>query len=301
MKTHDDAAAAASSDPSPRERFTARLIVHAARNSPPALAARLEEEWLAALAAQDGPLSRLRFAIGCCWATRVITHDYLASGTTASARATEQGAIILGQYDAAYFSRRTMIFVLIVGLHLIVIYGFATGFGHGVIRAMPGWATATFLPSPGRDVFPPPPIASSLPTTKPIIPSLVSIFEFPLEPTIEQPRIVNPPPASLPPTSKAINRILGGPGVGFPNTGEYYPLASRRLGETGVATVGVCVDRSGRLASAPTLVHSSGFARLDDAALHLAKAGSGRYRSTTEDGTPVPSCYPFRIRFQLNE
>ena len=46
---------------------------------------------------------------------------------------------------------------------------------------------------------------------------------------------------------------------------------------------------------------SSGFARLDAGALALAKAGSGAYRSTTENGQPVTSCYAFRIRFQLKE
>jgi hypothetical protein len=34
-------------------------------------------------------------------------------------------------------------------------------------------------------------------------------------------------------------------------------------------------------------------------ALKLAKAGSGHYLATTEDGRPVNSCYPFRIRFQI--
>jgi TonB family protein len=72
------------------------------------------------------------------------------------------------------------------------------------------------------------------------------------------------------------------------------------LGENGVAIVGVCVDENGRLTSNPTLAKSSGSAALDNGALKLAKAGSGHYRSTTEDGRPVSYCYPFRIRFQLN-
>ncbi len=301
MNSRDDAPAAASSEPRQGERFTRWLILHAARSSPAALADRLEEEWLAALAPQDGPLSRLRFAIGCCWATRVIAHDYLASRASASAPATEHGTIILGQYDSSYFSRRTTILVLIVGLHIIVIYGFATGFAQKVIGGIPGPIIATFLPPPGTHEFPPPTITSHLPTTKPIIPDVMPTFEFPREPIIEEPLIPNQLPPSQQVPSKAVSRILGGPGAGFPNTGDYYPLASRRLGEMGVATVGVCVDSRGHLASAPTVVLSSGFARLDGAALHLAKAGSGRYRSTTEDGIPVPSCYTFRIRFQLDQ
>jgi len=65
--------------------------------------------------------------------------------------------------------------------------------------------------------------------------------------------------------------------------------------------VRVCVDDRGRLAAQPTIARSSGSARLDDGALKLARAGSGHYRSSTEDGRPVPSCYPFRITFALRE
>jgi hypothetical protein len=44
---------------------------------------------------------------------------------------------------------------------------------------------------------------------------------------------------------------------------------------------------------------TSGSGRLDTAAIRLAKAGSGHYRPSTDDGRPVSSCYPFKIRFQL--
>jgi periplasmic protein TonB len=93
--------------------------------------------------------------------------------------------------------------------------------------------------------------------------------------------------------------VIGGPGPGFPDTDPYYPSASRRLGESGIATLRVCVDADGRLASDPAIAHSSGSARLDEGALKLARAGSGHYRSTTENGTPVSYCYPLRVRFEL--
>jgi hypothetical protein len=38
---------------------------------------------------------------------------------------------------------------------------------------------------------------------------------------------------------------------------------------------------------------------LDEGAIKLAKAGSGHYRATTENGTPVSSCYGFLIKFNL--
>jgi hypothetical protein len=56
----------------------------------------------------------------------------------------------------------------------------------------------------------------------------------------------------------------------------------------------------GRLTGEPSVAQSSGSVRLDDGALKLARAGSGHYRATTEDGRAVDSCYPFRITFALN-
>ena len=52
------------------------LVRNAAQSAPAELASRLEEEWRADLATRSTSISRLRFALGCLWATRVITHDY---------------------------------------------------------------------------------------------------------------------------------------------------------------------------------------------------------------------------------
>ena len=46
-------------------------------------------------------------------------------------------------------------------------------------------------------------------------------------------------------------------------------------------------------------MQSSGSARLDEGAIKLARAGSGHYRASTENGTPVSSCYGYLIKFNL--
>ena len=51
-------------------------IHHAARRAPEGLSSRLEEEWLADSESRSSALSRLRFAMGCCWAIVVIVHDF---------------------------------------------------------------------------------------------------------------------------------------------------------------------------------------------------------------------------------
>jgi hypothetical protein len=55
-----------------REGLAGWLIQRAARAAPPTLSERLAEEWMADLAARKGALDRLRLALGCCWAIRVI-------------------------------------------------------------------------------------------------------------------------------------------------------------------------------------------------------------------------------------
>jgi hypothetical protein len=60
------------------------LIRHAARLAPDGLSSRLEEEWLADSESRSSALSRLRFAVGCCWATVVIVHDFPRSQVPAA-------------------------------------------------------------------------------------------------------------------------------------------------------------------------------------------------------------------------
>ena len=280
------------------------LIQRAAHTSPAELAARLEEEWLADLAAQQGPMARLRFALGCCWATRVIAHDFLGSRAAAASSVTAQGSLLIGQHDLAFFSRRTTVLLLIVGLHVIVIWGFVTGFAQKVMGALPNPMT-TEIDYVAREPHAAPPIIASHLTPLDVrVPKIdLSVVIPPDSITTNLVSQVPPhsPPVTPPAQPLAVKRTLGGPGQGFPNTDDYYPLDARRLGEVGAAAVRVCVDGKGRLASAPTLAQSSGIGQLDAAALRLAAAGSGHYRSSTADGVPVADCFAFRIRFRLQE
>jgi protein TonB len=106
------------------------------------------------------------------------------------------------------------------------------------------------------------------------------------------------PPPPPPPAPKR-NLVAPKPGKNFPTAEEYYPPASKRLGEEGSANVHVCVGPNGKLTEDPTLAQTSGSARLDDGALKLAKAASGHYQPGTEDGTPTASCTVFKIKFEL--
>ncbi len=77
-----------------------------------------------------------------------------------------------------------------------------------------------------------------------------------------------------------------------------YPPISVRLGETGVVVVNLCVDETGA-ATGATLRETSGFRRLDEAALRHLRTGATRLLPGTENGQPVPMCTDLRVRFAL--
>jgi periplasmic protein TonB len=282
------------------ESFARCLIRYGARSAPPPLSERLEEEWLADLGARSGPVSRLRFALGCCWASRVIARELPAAVRTAACAAGPKSVTLYSQADPSRLSPRAAMFLLILCMHALVIYALTAGLASRVIDEFV--PDISVLPAPPASPTQPPP---PLPPPQNLRPPRIENVEplIPIDPApdtggipVEKPGV---PERPVPP--RAVTRIIGGPGAGFPNTEDYYPAASRRIGENGMVTVQVCVDASGRLTADPTIAQSSGSARLDGGALKLARAGSGHYRATTEDGRAVSSCYPYRIRFEIKD
>jgi TonB family protein len=82
-------------------------------------------------------------------------------------------------------------------------------------------------------------------------------------------------------------------------TDEYYPDTSKVIQEQGVAVVRVCVDGAGRMSGAPVIETSSGYKRLDQAALRWARE-SLSFKPATENGAGVPACKGFRVNFDLH-
>jgi TonB family protein len=283
------------------DKIAHRLIHLAARRVPNSFAVRLEEEWLADLAAQRGPMSRLRFAFGCCWATSIIAREHAVAAVPAAVSPIAHGNLTgQPQGDFPFFTGRTVTFVLVAALHVAVLYGLAMAIGPKFTRVITEpLVNRTIDPLPRSPLPPPLRPNFAVPRIDNVPPEVLPPFASDADVVEEAPREAQRTSATLPPPA-AIDRVQGGPGAGFPSTADFYPDASIRLGETGIVTVRTCVDGKGRLNSEPTIVESSGSARLDGGALKLARAGSGHYRATTEDGQPVASCYAFRIRFALH-
>jgi TonB family protein len=290
----------------PQNDLAHRLIRRAARSAPPALAERLEEEWSADLAARTGTLSRLRLAIGCWWATGVIMREFVVPQlATSSVGGNVRALLGDARYDFPLLSRRTIAFLAIVGVHALLIYGFASGFAQHVFPSLPVTTRAVVI----EETRPVPPVPR-IPTIDVKLPPIDKLVLDVPQTDIKLPPQDTPGPEAkpgpggtdaVPEHPPVIQRLVGGPGKDFPNADDFYPPISRRLGETGAPTVQVCVDPEGQLTSDPVIRTSSGIRRLDESALSLAKAGSGHYRPTTENGKPVSFCYPYRIRFRLND
>ena len=281
------------------------LVQHAARKAPASLAQRLEEEWSADFEERKSSLARLRFGVGCYWATHVIAHEYLEPKV---ATASASGATIAGSGytppDYSFLSRRSVAVLGILAIHAVIIYAFATGLVHTVMTKLA--PPITMYPTKPKAPEAPPPLPD-LPEFRQQIPIIEHLdlpkFDNSTAPDMvapqEQPQVV---PVVAKVTQQAVvNRVMGGPGKNFPNTDDYYPPAMIRQGVTGSTTVRVCTDDRGRLTGDPTLVQTSGSAGLDQGALKLARAGSGHYRASTEDGRAVSSCYPFRVTFAMRQ
>jgi len=279
------------------------LIHRAARCAPKDLSERLEEEWLADLAARPTVVSRLRFAVGCCWATGVIALQYQPSSVPAAASAMD-GKLIgaYGSHAAGRLSGRTSTLLLVVSLHAGLFYLLLTTLSHTHAQIVPEPLQNRRLDElHSRSPPPPPPqpqfarIKIEAPTPEVLVPGDPDPSRDVSTDVVQE---VSPPP-SRPSSPHVVQQVQGGPGIGFPNPDDFYPMLARHMEEQGIATVKVCVDVHGRLTSDPATLQGSGSSRLDEGALKLARAGSGHYRATTEDVQPVNSCYPLRIRFQL--
>jgi periplasmic protein TonB len=292
---------------SQHNRLADWLIRRAARGAPAALSERLQEEWRADLMTRSSSIAQLRFGLGCCWATVWIAREHAFATAPAAASAT--GNIAILREEPGLLSGRSSSLILVILLHAVVFYALFVSLGSTLIKTIspPPALVPTIEPPRPKD-----PVKVSSTDAKLAPTALTTVrpeVVIPTIPTDITPVIIDPnfDVASATPTSSdgstlhVVNRVQGGPGAGFPSTNDFYPSTSIRAAEQGNVTVQVCVDPRGRLTSDPTTLQSSGSSRLDAGALVLAKAGSGHYRATTEDGHAINSCYAFRVVFTLKK
>jgi protein TonB len=201
--------------------------------------------------------------------------------------------------DTAFISRRAIVLVVIILLHVLLAYGLATGLARRAMEIIAPPIQTTIVEEVQQHDLPPPPPPPEFERPPVEVPPPDINIDLPAEPTqstaitdVTDKHVAAPPPAA-----HVSNGTNPSPGKNFPNTADYYPAASMRLGEEGSAVVHACVGANGKLSEEPTVAKTSGSARLDEGALKLAKAG--HYNPGTEDGKPVTKCINFSIKFQL--
>lgn len=193
----------------------------------------------------------------------------------------------------------------IASLHVLIVYLLPIGDQdanrlHGTVTEAEIIAAAPRKPSP-----PPPVLPVMLQASRPSeIPPVQITIDVPAEPvqaiqSIDRrellesavPAAAGTPPPEIDPFPVIRPRPIAGPrGV------DRYPNASIKARESGTVIMKICVNPEGSV-DRVELAHSSGFPRLDQAALSMA--AEYRFRPATREGHPVAACAQYNIIFKV--
>jgi len=141
------------------------------------------------------------------------------------------------------------------------------------------------LPAPEREPQQQPPVSAPAQATPAPASSIAAAVDAPVLPAPPSPP---PEPRQIPPSAV---QYLEAPVL-------QVPAASARAGESGRAVVRVLIDEHG-LPRTVQLARSSGFKRLDDAA--LAAVRRARFRPYAENGQPQPGWALIPLTFELEK
>jgi len=194
-------------------------------------------------------------------------------------------------------SRRMAIFGFIVGLHVLIGYALVSGLARKVVEVVAPPLVTDIIEEIKPEDKPPPPPPPQIERPPVQVPPPDVTIDIPIESNTTA--ISNVTDKAVPPAPPPRVAVGTPAKIGrMPSSEDYYPAASKRAEEQGSVTVKVCVDNKGKIIGNPTVVTSSGFARLDEGAVKLARAG--RYQAGTSGGEALPeSCVSFRVKFEI--
>jgi protein TonB len=193
-------------------------------------------------------------------------------------------------------SQRRMISVAIVAaIHVGVIYALASGLAANMTAHLIQDVEVAVVKEKPPDVKPPPPPPPDFKVPPPdfVPPPEINIQSDAPTNAISQVQkqvatVVPPPP---------VTKITAPRTEGRAHECEsQYPPLSRRLSEQGIVTLKFTVMTDGTVAG-PRVVKSSGFQRLDDAAIQCVSRW--RYHPATQNGKPLAVSLEANVRYQL--
>lgn len=200
--------------------------------------------------------------------------------------------------ESNLLSKRAIVFVAIVILHVIIIYAFATGLAKSGQRYLQTILQTNIIQTEKPKDLPPPPPPVDLkekPPVQVIAPDINITVPVEAPPPIQNVTTKAAPPPPPPPRAPTPGTPLSR--TSAPDVADYYPEQARREGQEGRPQIKVCVGVNGKLASAEVAT-SSGFPLLDEAAVKVAKAT--RYKAATSAGKPIESCATLPVKFELH-
>jgi periplasmic protein TonB len=210
-----------------------------------------------------------------------------------------------GRWKLADLSRRTVVLGAIASLHVLIVYLLPIG-DQGSLRLHDSVTEAEIIAAAPRKPSPPPPLPPvMLQASHPSeIPPVQITIDVPAEPVqaiqsidsrkpLESavPGAAGTTPPEIDPFPVMRPRPIAGPrGV------DRYPSASIEAKESGTVVMKICVTPEGTV-DRVELAHSSGFPRLDQAALSMA--AEYRFRPATREGHPIAACAQYNIIFKV--
>jgi protein TonB len=194
---------------------------------------------------------------------------------------------------------RTAGLLFIAVLHTAAIYAFATALHLVPAPPIPIPLVVTNVTSQERERTEPPPERPVMEEIKPPV-VVAPIVELNLDPPPSQTAIVLPPTPPIVPPRPADPPVTLTPArsiMGTHSTPE-YPILSRRLGEEGTVRLSLTIGADGMVSDA-RIVRSSGFKRLDEAAVDWVKR-YWRYQPAMRGAMPVASMAEVALQFRLD-
>jgi protein TonB len=198
-------------------------------------------------------------------------------------------------------SKRGSIFIIVIAIHAVGLWVVESGLSKSIVEMVTGPVETKMIEEvkAPEDVPPPPPPPEIAPPP-PFIPPPEVMVQTQVQsnaiqtvtnerPPVVAPPVMAPPKPAIPSTNPRVSKRARSPD-------EYYPAASNRDNETGSVIIRCYVRVDGRC-SETSVSTSSGFPRLDEAAVKYANEGI-RFDAGTTEGKPAPMWYQFKVTFK---
>jgi periplasmic protein TonB len=200
--------------------------------------------------------------------------------------------------DSTFFTRRGIVVVIIIGLHILAAWALASGLARKVVEVLAPPIEADIVDEVKPEDEPPPPPPPEMERPPVEVPPPEVAIDLPMETTTTAIADITdkPPPPAPPPPPRAVGSPAKMKSAVDPD--QFYPPGAKRREEQGSPVVQACVGPNGRLVREPVITETSGFPELDGAAVKVAKAN--RYTPASENGTALPeSCVKFKVKFVI--